>query len=82
VDRLPLRPDKAAQLEHVPGTGNNIHPPFGCGYLHWSESVAGGSLSEHSHVRLLSASIIRVSLTVSGIGACPWDGFQVGPVIG
>jgi hypothetical protein len=33
-------------------------------------------------VSLLSTASITVSLIVSGIGDCPWDGSQVGPVIG
>jgi hypothetical protein len=49
---------------------------FGCG---WSlfQSAAWWSLSEDSHARLLPTSI-RVSLIVLGIGACPWDGSQIG----
>ena len=54
---------------------------FGCEFLYLFPLVAGWSHSEDSHVRLLYASI-TVSLIVSGIGACPWDGSQVGLVIG
>lgn len=41
-----------------------------------SESTAEWDLSEDRQPRLLSASI-TVSLIVSEIGACPWDGSQV-----
>jgi hypothetical protein len=54
-----------------------LHPLFGCGGQHLSESAAGCSLSEDSYARLLNASM-AVSLIVSAIGACPWDGSQLG----
>ena len=54
---------------------------FGCGYLHpfWSTTVC--SLSGDSYARVLPASK-TVSLIASGTGSCPWDGSQVGPLVG
>jgi hypothetical protein len=50
-----------------------LHPLVVSQYL--AESAAGWSLSEDSHARLLPVCRHnRVSLTVSGIGACSWDG--------
>jgi len=58
-------------------------PPNVWPWVSASESAAGWNVSEDSHVRFLSASIREyLSLIVSGIGAYPWDGSQVGPVIG
>ena len=47
---------------------------FGCGSLHLFQSAAGWSLSDDTYARLLSTNI-TVSLILSGISACPWDGF-------
>jgi hypothetical protein len=56
-----------------------LHPLFGCGCLHpvesvlWVERLRGQpcytSVCKHN----------RVSLIVSWIGVCPWDGSQDGP---
>jgi hypothetical protein len=55
---------------------------FGCGSLHLSESAASWNLSEDNHSKALVCKHSRVSLIVSGIYACPWDGSLVGLVIG
>lgn len=55
-------------------------PSSVCGSLYPSQSAVGWSISEDSFARLLAVSI-RVSLVVSGIGACSWDGSLVGPLI-
>ena len=54
---------------------------FDCGDLHRFQLAVGWSLSEDSYARFLSASI-TVSLIVSGVGIYPWDGSQVGTLIG
>jgi hypothetical protein len=58
----------------------DLSPMFGC----WKpfQSDAEQSISEDSYAMLLSASITRVSLIMSWIGACPWFGFKVDLKIG
>jgi len=81
-------------VESLSSLGPSILPPpptlpqdpliclmFGCGSLHLFWSAYGWSLSEDSYARLLSASIKRVSLVVSGICSCSWDGSQFGAII-
>jgi hypothetical protein len=73
-----LGPSISCQLLHkLP----KPHPMFHSSFLILFQSPAGWSLSEYSYARLLSTSI-TVSLIVSGVGACPWDRSQVGPVVG
>ena len=49
---------------------------FGCESLHLLQIAAGWSLSEDSYARYQTASI---SLIVSGIGTCPWNGSHFVP---
>lgn len=55
-----------------------LHPYLAVGVCICLESAAGSLRGQHAPVCKHN----RVSFIVSGISACPWDGSQVGKVIG